>query len=246
MPAVGDIPEAEEVLALRRWLQLRLRSLCLRKHGVQDLDRLVDLRLADDQAAARSARRWRRPPTAAARAARARATRSHRIAVDDQPLQQARARARRASWAAAARPGAATPSPDARPSRGSARAARARRSRCCTYSAAAVANGLPPKVEACVPGSKPRATSSLASIAPMGTPPARPLASVTTSGTTRFALERVEGAGAPGAGLDLVEDQDGARVGAGAPQLLQVARRRQVDAALAPGSARRSRRRSAR
>ncbi len=52
------------------------------------------------------------------------------------------------------------------------------------YSAAAVANGLPPNVDACDPGSNPRPTSSLASIVPIGMPPASPLASVTTSGTT--------------------------------------------------------------
>ncbi len=51
-------------------------------------------------------------------------------------------------------------------------------------------------------------------------------------GDDALPLERVEGARPPGPRLDLVEDQHRARVGAGAPQLLQVAGRRQVDAAL--------------
>ncbi len=107
-----------------------------------------------------------------------------RIDVDHQPLQQTRARARRASWAAGARPGAAATSRGGCPPRARDPAGPSSSMACWMYSAAAVANGLPPKVDAWVPGSKPRPTSSLASMAPMGMPPASPLASVTTSGTT--------------------------------------------------------------
>ncbi len=49
---------------------------------------------------------------------------------------------------------------------------------------AAVARGFPPKVEAWSPGLKAEATSSLASVAPMGQPPASPLARVMMSGGT--------------------------------------------------------------
>ena len=48
----------------------------------------------------------------------------------------------------------------------------------------AVAKGLPPKVVPWLPGVNTRATSSVARVAPMGTPLARALASVMMSGAT--------------------------------------------------------------
>ncbi len=53
-----------------------------------------------------------------------------------------------------------------------------------TVSPTAVANGLPPKVEPWLPGVKTCATSSVASVAPIGTPLASALASVMMSGVT--------------------------------------------------------------
>ena len=58
-------------------------------------------------------------------------------------------------------------------------------SRSVTAHAAAVASGFPPKVLACVPGVKALATSSRASSAPSGMPPAIPFASVIASGSIR-------------------------------------------------------------
>ena len=51
-------------------------------------------------------------------------------------------------------------------------------------SAAAHASGLPPKVVPWSPGAKPRAASSVAHTAPMGTPPPSPFARVMMSGFT--------------------------------------------------------------
>lgn len=58
-----------------------------------------------------------------------------------------------------------------------------------TAAAAAVASGLPPKVDAWgtappVGVVRPAAARSVTAIAPIGTPPPRPLASVITSGVT--------------------------------------------------------------
>ena len=53
-----------------------------------------------------------------------------------------------------------------------------------TAHAAAHATGLPPKVEAWSPGSKPVGALSETSSAPIGSPLARPFASVTASGRT--------------------------------------------------------------
>ncbi len=50
--------------------------------------------------------------------------------------------------------------------------------------AAAVERKFPPKVDAWLPGPNEAATVSLASIAPMATPPASPLARVIISGST--------------------------------------------------------------
>ena len=77
-----------------------------------------------------------------------------------------------------------------------------------TASAAAQATGLPPKVRAVAArreqlGRRARAPMQ----APIGRPPPRPLASVTTSGTTPVGLAGEPVAGAADAGLDLVEDQ---------------------------------------
>src|SRR5690606_16815246 len=55
-----------------------------------------------------------------------------------------------------------------------------------TAKAARVARKLPPKVEAWLPGSNPFAASSVASIAPMGTPPPKPLAKVQMSALTPY------------------------------------------------------------
>ena len=127
--AVGNIPEAEEVSALS-CSPARSRSSCsprLPEHAIEDLDRLVDLRFADYQ------RRHQTDDVAAGhrhqQPGRAR-PRDHvrRIAVDDQPLQQAPpARAARLGAPPLRQPqqrGAEV----SRPSRGSARAGPARRS----------------------------------------------------------------------------------------------------------------------
>ena len=53
-----------------------------------------------------------------------------------------------------------------------------------TASLAAQARGLPPKVVPCMPGFITWATPSRAAKAPMGTPPAMPLAMLTMSGLT--------------------------------------------------------------
>ena len=53
-----------------------------------------------------------------------------------------------------------------------------------TTQAAAQASGLPPNVEPWSPAWKALATLSVAMKAPIGTPPARPFASVTISGFT--------------------------------------------------------------
>ncbi len=51
-------------------------------------------------------------------------------------------------------------------------------------SATEATNGVPPNVDAWVPAVSPRATGSRATMAPMGTPFASPLASVMISGST--------------------------------------------------------------
>ena len=53
-----------------------------------------------------------------------------------------------------------------------------------TANAAAAQTGLPPNVVPCWPGSNSSAAAPKPMHAPMGSPPPRPLASVTTSGTT--------------------------------------------------------------
>jgi hypothetical protein len=50
--------------------------------------------------------------------------------------------------------------------------------------AAAIASGLPPKVEPCEPGVMPLAASAVASTAPIGKPPPSAFASDITSGVT--------------------------------------------------------------
>ncbi len=80
-----------------------------------------------------------------------------------------------------------------------------------TARAAAVARGWPPKVVAWSPGWNASATSARAQQAPMGTPLPSALAMVTTSGRTGAfeseALEAEPVAGAPEAGLDLVDHE---------------------------------------
>src|SRR5690606_26881735 len=77
-----------------------------------------------------------------------------------------------------------------RPSRSRSPAAAARcstpssKSASSTAKPARAARKLPPKVEAWVPGSKARATRSVAKAAPMGTPPPRPFARVQMSACT--------------------------------------------------------------
>ena len=53
-----------------------------------------------------------------------------------------------------------------------------------TALAAAIASGLPPKVEPCEPGVMPAAASAVARHAPIGKPPPSALASDITSGVT--------------------------------------------------------------
>ena len=116
IPPSGTIPEAEEVLALV--------GHCCRACGssveraIEDLDRLVDLRRCstiERRHEAHDVAAGHREQQAAARAP---APRRRRVAVDDQPLQQATpARAARLGRDAA-RPAAAAPSRGARRSRG--------------------------------------------------------------------------------------------------------------------------------
>ena len=101
-----------------------------------------------------------------------------------------------------------------------------------TASAAAQASGLPPKVDACEPGAKPLASSSVATMQPMGTPPASPLASDMTSGVDALLLVAEEGAGAADAGLHLVEDEHGAGLVHFCRSALQEVGRRHANAAL--------------
>ncbi len=82
------------------------------------------------------------------------------------------ARPRPPAWRAAARPCAAPPSRKPGASITSS-----------TALAAAQASGLPPNVVPCVPGTRCLATCSLARIAPIGKPPAMPLAADITSGS---------------------------------------------------------------
>ena len=102
-----------------------------------------------------------------------------------------------------------------------------------TVSPTAVANGLPPKVLPWLPGPNADATSSVARVAPMGTPLARALASVMTSGATPGVLVAPEPPGAAHAGLDLVEDQADAGLVAELAQPGQVPVVGDVHAALA-------------
>ena len=81
-----------------------------------------------------------------------------------------------------------------------------------TASAAAVASGLPPKVVPCWPAVK-RSLGRRRSVtsAPIGHSPADALGDGDASGSDRRACWNANHvAGAPGAGLDLVEDQQGA------------------------------------
>ena len=75
-------------------------------------------------------------------------------------------------------------------------------------------SGLPPNVLPWSPGAKPEAVSSLASTAPIGTPPARPLARVTMSGLDAVKLAGQKMAGPAHAGLDFIDDQPGAGLAA--------------------------------
>ena len=77
-----------------------------------------------------------------------------------------------------------------------------------TAKAARVARKFPPKVEAWLPGSKPLAASSVASMAPIGTPPPNPLASVQMSASIAVVLRRQKGAGPADARLHLVKDEE--------------------------------------
>ena len=87
MPPSGRSQKLRKSLRVRSCVAASSRWLARPSTRVEDLDRLVDLRLADDRAAARSARRCRRRPRAAGRCSRARATTCAGVAVDDQPLQ---------------------------------------------------------------------------------------------------------------------------------------------------------------
>ena len=109
----------------------------------------------------------------------------------------------------------------------------------CTASAAAAATGLPPKVVPWLPGWSRSAASPVAMQAPIGKPPARPLATVTMSAG---AVHRVgdggvlvgePGAGAADAGLDLVEPQQGAVLAGDLAGLGEVVERRRDHAGLA-------------
>ena len=102
-----------------------------------------------------------------------------------------------------------------------------------TVSPTAVANGLPPKVLPWVPGVKAWATSSVASVAPIGIPLARALATVMMSGSMPGVLVAPEPAGAPHARLYLVEDQEDAGGIADLPEPGEVAVVGHHDAALA-------------
>ena len=159
----------------------------LAEHVVEDRDRLVDLRPLDDVAAARSARRCRRRPTAAGPCSRARDHDVGRLAVDDRAPQQAAAARPARPRARAARPAAAAPSRGSAPTSRQCSSSPSLVDRVCTYErrragervaaerrrvryrAGLEARARPPRWR---------------SIAPIGTPPPRPLASVMTSGTT--------------------------------------------------------------
>ena len=73
--------------------------------------------------------------------------------------------------------------------------------------------GLPPKVDACIPGTSDAATGGRAIITPAATPPANALAQVRMSGTTPSMLVGEPLAGSAHAGLDLVKNQAARPVG---------------------------------
>ena len=102
-----------------------------------------------------------------------------------------------------------------------------------TALAAAIASGLPPKVEPCEPGVMPEAASAVARHAPIGKPPPSALASDITSGRHAEALVGEEIAGAAHAGLHLVEGQQQAVLVAELAQRLEEGMRRGAHAALA-------------
>ena len=102
-----------------------------------------------------------------------------------------------------------------------------------TARAAAAASGWPPKVVAWSPGSNASATSARAQQAPMGTPLPSALAIVTTSGRDAEVLEAEPLAGAPEAGLHLVDHEQQAALVAQAAHALEVLGGGRVDAALA-------------
>ena len=75
----------------------------------------------------------------------------------------------------------------------------------------AIASGLPPKVEPCVPAVMPLAASAVARQAPTGKPPPSAFATVMMSGVNAGVLIGEQVAGAADAGLDLVENQQAGR-----------------------------------
>ena len=103
-----------------------------------------------------------------------------------------------------------------------------------TARAAAQATGLPPKVVPWLPGCSRVAAAPRATVAPIGMPPPRPLARVTTSGA--YAVEELvgePGAGAADAGLHLVEPEQRAVLVGDALGGGEVAGARDDDAGLA-------------
>ena len=102
-----------------------------------------------------------------------------------------------------------------------------------TASAAAAHTGLPPNVVPWCPGSSSSPAAPRPMHAPMGRPPPRPLASVTTSGTTPTRLVGEPGAGAADAGLHLVEHEQRPALRGDLPRRREVARRRGDGARLA-------------
>ena len=103
--------------------------------------------------------------------------------------------------------------------------------------AAAAASGPPPKVEECSSGWPAYARSQTqrrAIATPIGiTPPERPFASVTTSGTTPSRSQAKRVAAAAEARLHLVDDQQRARGIAGRARRRQISLRWQIHATLA-------------
>ena len=100
-------------------------------------------------------------------------------------------------------------------------------------SAARQAIGLPPKVEACIPGLSTAATDGRAIITPGRDPAGQGLGAGQDVGHDAFVLVREPFAGTAHAGLDLVEDQEHAAPVAQPPQPREIAGRRDVDPPLA-------------